>query len=592
MNNNELAKHYFSEALVKYKNKNYKEAIKSLTISLAYAPDRLSILTNLTASYIKLSKFEDAISIIEKIHKLYPNDHINYLNQGNIYEKQTRFIEALSCYSNSLEINNEYTEGLFNRANILTLLNRLDEALNDYEKAFLINPDYEYLLGTVIHTRMFLCMWENFDENLKKLIIEIKNKKKSTPCFPLLALTDSLELQLQVAKIRVNDLYPLDNSLGEIKNTKKKRIRIGYFSADFHNHATSYLMAQLFEMHDKTKYEVFAFSFGPDKQDEMRIRLIKSFEHFYEISKYTSKEIAVLSRTLGIDIAIDLKGHTLGHRIDIFSFRAAPIQISYLGYPGTSGASYIDYVIADSTVIPENSQKFYTEKIIYMPGSYQVNDNSKIIGDINFSRENFGLPDNKFIYCCFNNNFKILPFVFDSWLNILNQVPNSVLWLLKDNIVSQINIIKTAKEKGFDTNRIIFADRVELDIHLARHCLADVFLDTFPYNAHTTTSDALWAGLPVITRTGESFASRVAASLLKSIGLNELVASNQNEYENIAVHLANNEKKLQFIKNKLKDNLKTTSLFDTQKFTKNIEEAYKNVYEIYKLGKPVDNFYV
>jgi predicted O-linked N-acetylglucosamine transferase (SPINDLY family) len=592
MSNNELAKHYFSVALVEYANKNYEEAIENLKTALDYAPDRLSILTNLTAIYIKLSKFEDAIKIIEKIYNIYPNDYVTLLNQGNIYEKQSRFTEAVTCYSNSLKINSEYTEALFNRANILTLFNRLVEALNDYEKAYLINPEYKYLLGTIIHTRMFLCIWKNFDENLKKLINEIKDGKKTTPCFPLLALTDSLELQLQVAKIRVKDLYPIDNSLGEIINTKKKRIRIGYFSADFHNHATSYLMAQLFEMHDKKKYEVFAFSFGPDKQDEMRLRLIKCFEHFYEISKYTSKEIAVLSRNLGIDIAVDLKGHTLGHRLDIFSFRAAPIQISYLGYPGTSGASYIDYVIADRTLIPENSEKFYTEKIIYMPESYQVNDNSKIISNINFSRVNFGLPDNKFVYCCFNNNFKILPFIFESWLNILNRVPNSVLWLLKDNLVSQINIINTAKEKGFDTNRIIFADRVELDIHLARHRLADVFLDTFPYNAHTTTSDALWAGLPVITRTGESFASRVAASLLNSIGLNELVASNQNEYENIAVDLAKNVKKIQFIKNKLNYNLKTTSLFDTQKFTKNIEEAYKNVYEIYKSGKPIESFYV
>lgn len=592
MNKIEKARSFFIQGLKRFNEKNYEDAILNFLNSLKYMPDRLSTLTNLTASYIKINDYDKAQLIINKLNYLYPSDPFTFLNQGNIFEKQGKLNEALAFYNNAVNINNQYCEAIFNKANILTLLNRLDEAIIEYEKLLALEPDFDYLLGTVIHIKMLLCDWERFDERLQLLKNKIQLFNKATPCFPIITIVDSLELHQKVSNKRIKDLYPVNKSLGEIKNTKNEKIRIGYFSTDFHNHATSYLMAKLFELHDKKKFEIYAFSFGAIIHDEMRERLINSFDHFVEVGNKSPKEIAMMSRQLGIDIAIDLKGHTLGHKIEIFSYRAAPIQINYLGYPGSTGAEYIDYIIADKVLIPENLNKFYSEKIIYLPNSYQVNDDTKKIASINLKRKEFCLPSDKFIFCCFNNNYKILPSVFKSWINILNRVPNSILWLLKDNTTAYENLIESARTTGLDPSRIIFSPRIELSIHLARHQLADLFLDTFPCNAHTTASDALWAGLPVLTRIGESFASRVAASLLSSIGLHELITTSESEYEDIAVQLALNKDKLFFLKSKLHINKKTMPLFDTAKFAKHIENAYESAYRRYHSGAKPSNLYI
>jgi predicted O-linked N-acetylglucosamine transferase (SPINDLY family) len=337
---------------------------------------------------------------------------------------------------------------------------------------------------------------------------------------------------------------------------------------------------------------LFAFSFGPDKQDGMRQRLTQSFDQFIDVRFNSDKEVAEFSRMLGIDIAVDLKGSTKDHRFGIFSYRAAPVQVSYIGYPGTMGADYIDYLIADKTVVPQEHQKHYSEKIIYLPDSYQVNDRKRVIADKTYTRQELGLPSEGFVFCCFNNNYKITPSVFDSWVRILKAVPNSVLWLFQDNPLAAINLRKEAKARGIDEARLVFAKSMPLDHHLARHSAADLFLDTLPYNAHTTASDALWAGLPLLTCMGESFASRVAASLLKAVGMPELIANTQEEYEATAIELAQNPDQLRALRQKLQSNRLSAPLFDTEKITRHIEQAYADVYERYHADLMTENIYI
>jgi predicted O-linked N-acetylglucosamine transferase (SPINDLY family) len=398
--------------------------------------------------------------------------------------------------------------------------------------------------------------------------------EQTAPNFIVATMIDELRIQLKASQIWVGTPCG-DLSLGQLKvQSAKAKIRLGYYSADFYNHATCMLMAELFEKHDKSKFELFAFSFGPDIKDPMRARVEAAFDQFIDVSTMSDKEIAEFSRMLGIDIAIDLKGSTKDHRFGIFSYRAAPVQVSYLGYPGTMGAEYIDYLIADKTLIPEESQKFYTEKIAYMPHSYQVNDRSRVISDRVFTKQEVGLPEEGFVFACFNSNYKITPDVFDVWVRILQSVEGSVLWLFEDNETAATNLRKEAQKRGLAPERLVFAPKMELSEHLARHKLADLFIDTLPCNAHTTASDALWAGLPVLTCMGESFASRVAASLLHAIEMPELITSSLTEYEKLAVALGNEPQRIQALKQKLENNKLTTPLFDSSLFTKNIENLY------------------
>jgi predicted O-linked N-acetylglucosamine transferase (SPINDLY family) len=352
------------------------------------------------------------------------------------------------------------------------------------------------------------------------------------------------------------------------------------------------LAAGLFESHDRDKFEVYAFSFGTDTKDEMQIRLEAAFDKFIDVESKTDKEIAELSRQMQIDIAVDLAGFTSGSRTGIFALRAAPLQINYLGYPGTMGADYMDYLIADRQLIPEEAKAHYTERIVYLP-SFQANDSKRKISDRVFTREELGLPQSGFVFCCFNNSYKITPSTFDGWMRILKQVNGSVLWLSETNPFATDNLRKEAKARGVDAQRLVFARKIPLLAeHLARHRAAGLFIDTLPYNAHTTASDALWAGLPVLTCTGEALASRVAASLLTAIDLPELVTTTQEDYEALAVELATNPEQLQAIRQKLERNRLTAPLFDTKLFTRHIEDAYTQMVERYQADLAPDHIYV
>lgn len=565
---------------------NYNIAISINKKNSIFYINRGIILHELKRLNLALLSFNEAIQYDAKNAEAYSN-------QGNVFKDLGLVEKSLESFSKAIDLKPELTEAHINQAIVFIELKRYDEVMQRISEAYNINPDIDFLLGFLIYSKILVCNWEKYEFYVNKLFKEIEQGKRTSQSFPLILLTDSLKLQSKVADLWIKSKAPLDQCLGPIiKKTRKDKIRLAYFSADFHNHATSNLMAELFEIHDRNDFEVIAISFGPENKDEMRKRLVKSFDKFIDVQHLSNKEVALLSRDLGIDIAVDLKGLTKNSRIGIFSYRAAPIQINYIGYPGTLSAEYIDYIIADRTLIPLEDQLHYREKIAYLPNSYQVNDRKRKIAEKVFTKKELGLPIDKFIFCCFNNNFKITPSMLDSWVKVLKSVNYSVIWLLEDTETSMINLKIEAQKRDVDPNRIIFAKRLDLPEHLARQKYADLFLDTLPCNAHTTASDALWVGLPILTCTGKSFASRVTASLLKAIEVPELITYDLIQYENTAIDLALNPTKLQNIKNKLQENKLKTALFDTESYTKNLEKLYKEMYENYIGGNMPRNIYI
>ena len=572
--------------------KRFDESLNLFSKAVALNPDYAEAWTNLGCALKELGRFQQALESFDKSLKINAYIAETWSNRGITLLELKRVEEALASYDRAITIKPEYAEAHYNRGVALKELKRLEEALASYAKAIAIKPDYEYLLGTQLHTKMKICDWQDFEANIENLLLRIGELKKSSPSFAILALTDSLSVQRKASEIWMNDKHPPNHSLGFIpKLPRKEKIKIGYYSEDFREHPVSYLAVELFELHDKNKFELIAFYYGLPDSSNMHKRVSSAFNKFIDIRQKSDNEVAALSRLMEIDIAIDLSGLTGNERTGIFAYRSAPVQLSYIGYLGTMGSDYYDYLIADKTTIPVGSQQFYTEKIVYLP-SYQVNDSKRLISDKVFEKTELNLPLNAFVFCCFNNNYKITPPTFDGWMRILNAVPDSVLVLYAENQWAEANLKLEAEKRGVSKTRLVFGGRIERSEYLARYRLADLFLDTLPYNAGTTSSDALWAGLPVLTCMGESFASRVAASVLNAIELPELVTTTQEQYEAKAIELATNPAKLRAIKDKLEQNRLTTALFDTPRFTKNIEAAYIQMYERYQTDLPPDHIYI
>jgi predicted O-linked N-acetylglucosamine transferase (SPINDLY family) len=569
------------------KLKRFLEASKACDKALSLKPDYAEAYYNKGNALNELKHFDEAIVHYDKALCLQPDYAEAWNNKGVALDAAKHFSEAIAHYDKALSLKPDYAEAWNNKGVALDAAKHFSEAIAHYERALSLQSDLEWIYGDLIHAKMKICSWSDLLEYSENIARKVLANEQITSPFPMLSLIDDSLLHKRSSEIYTRTKYPFNPALGPLlKRPKSQQIRIGYFSADFHNHATGYLMAELFELHDKSQFELIGFSFGPIKNDEMRQRLEKSFDYFIEVGNKSDIETAQLSRSLNIDIAVDLKGFTKDLRAGIFAHRAAPIQVNYLGYPGTMGADYIEYIIADKTLIPLDAQSCYSEKVVYLPNSYQVNDRGRLISERQFTRLELGLPEDRFVFCCFNNNYKILPATFDGWMRILKAVEGSVLWLLQDNLWAVENLKKEAQKQGIDAKRLVFADRMPLSEHLARHCQANLFLDTFPYNAHTTASDALWTGLPVLTLMGQSFASRVAASLLNAMGSPELVTNTREEYEALAIELAMNPKKLADIKLKLTNNRLTTPLFDTPLFARHLESAYIKMYEQYLKGFP------
>ena len=404
--------------------------------------------------------------------------------------------------------------------------------------------------------------------------------------YGLLPLKDNPTIHLKRATDFVKSKYSRVPLFNTWSLPKSNRIKVGYFSSYFRKHPVSILSVKAIECTDKEKFETFAFHYGPDNQDEYNNRMSSTFDHFINVSDLSDKEVANLAMEKEIDIAIEFNGYMDGQRVGICAHRPAPIQINYLAYPSTMGATFYDYIVADTVTIPEDQKSNYSENIIYLPNCYMPQDNTRQISDKPMLREEFNLPDDGFVFCCFNNSFKITPQEFDIWMRLLSNLDGSVLWLLKANRWSEANLKKEAKKRGVEPDRLIFADNLPAEEHLARLKLADLFLDTFNFNAHTTASDALWAGLPVITKLGKGFPARVAGSLLTALEIPELITATEEEYEALALSLATNSEKLSLIKKKLIGKRTSAPLFDTETYTKDLEKAYTQVYKRYVDGLP------
>ncbi len=585
----DYAEGWSNKGVTLHELKRFDEAITHYDKALSLKPDYAEGWSNKGSTLHELKRYEEALASHERALELKPDYAEAWSNRGNALNDLKRYEEALASHERALELKPDYAEGWSNKGVTLHELKRFDEAIIHYDKALSLKPNIDWVSGDLLHAKIKICSWSGLVDSLVIISQKVMANEKVIQPFPLLALNDDALLHKKSSEIYIQSRYPFNPVLEPIlKRPQSQKIRVGYFSADFRNHAVSLLTAELYELHDKNKFEIIAFSFGVDDRSPMRSRLQQAFNQFIDVSNMSDLKIAQLARELGIDIAVDLGGFTTGSRTGIFSYRAAPVQVSYIGYLGTMGAEYYDYLFADKTIIPENLQKFYSEKIVYL-ASYQANDRKRIISDREFTREELGLPEIGFTFCCFNNNYKILPSTFDSWMRILNAVEGSVLFLYADNERAKANLIDEAIMRGVDSARLVFGGRISTEEYLARYRVCDLFLDTFPYNAGTTASDALWTGLPVLTLMGSSFASRVAASLLNAIGLSELITNTQEEYEALAIELALNPMKLTDIKLKLAKNRLTTPLFDTPLFTKNLEAAYIKMMDRYQADLQPDH---
>lgn len=588
----EYAEAYNNRGVTLQQLKEFASALADYDRAISIKPDYAEAYYNRGIALQELKQFAAAITSFDRAIALEPEDAEAHNNRGTALQELKQFNAALASYDKAITLKPDYAEAHYNRGVALQELKQHQAAIASYDKALAINSDYDFLHGMRFHTKMHICDWSGAKAQLAELIEKIQGNDKASPPFPVLSLTTSLPVQRKAAETYVREKCPANFDLGEIpKRPKGAKIRIGYFSMDFRNHPVSFLTAGLFETHDRNSFEVVAFSFGPETPDEMRQRLEGAFDKFIEVRDKSDQAIAEMARRMEIDIAIDLAGFTADSRTGIFSYRAAPIQVNFLGYPGTMGADYMDYLLADQQAIPEEARVHYSEKIAYLP-SFQPNDRKRQIADKVFSREELGLPPSGFVFCCFNYNYKITPNTLDGWMRILKRVADSVLWLYEDNPTAANNLRKEAAQRGMDVERLVFAKRLPTPEYLARYRCADLFLDTLPFNAGTTASDALWAGLPVLTCPGEAFASRMATSLLTAIDMPELIAATQEDYENLAVELASNPERLMAIKQKLERNRLTTPLFDTELFTRHLEDAFTQMHERYQAALPPDHIYV
>ncbi len=540
---------------------NYEKAIRG-------NPTYLEAINNLALSLEQKGEVRKAIKYLQKALKIEPYREDCLINLGQAYEKIDNKIFALMAYKNSLMINPKNTSAISNIAHHYKSEYKYRCAINAYRKLLDIDPIRIDAKESIIECLSMTFAWEDSASQSNTINEVILDKEAISPGI-LLALNDDPAVEYKIAQKYFNSNF--DYSQIKLKINQNSKIRIGYFSGNFYEHAVMHLIMPLFEKFNKSIFEVYAYSFGDKVEDSYTNRIKVNVDCFRDIRSIDDDNAVDIARKDNIDIAIDLMGYTKNFRMGIFAKRVAPIQISYLGYPGTTGSECIDYIISDKVIIPEEYKKFYSEKVIYMPNSYQSNDNRKVISDKKFSRSDWNLPEEGFVFTCFSNIYKIDLNSFSAWMKVLLNTKKSVLWLLKSNKYAESNLQKAAYKAGIEPNRIIFANRVPLEIHLARHQCGDLFLDTFNYNSHTTASDALWAGMPLVSLKGKTFSSRVGASLLTALGLDELITSNVNEYISLAIELAQNQSSFNKVKNKTKRLRLSSPLFNSKQFMQDLE---------------------
>ena len=569
------------------------EALGFFQQCLVLVPQNAMLRFNLAKALSALQRDAEAIEHHQAASSLDPANPDIWINYGRSLDNLREREEALAAYEKAVELKPDSVEGWFNKGKIFGELKRYEEALHSYIRAYQLRPNEPFLLGIILHYKMLICDWLELDVLYEQVLRDLKSGHKVVEPFGFQGISDSESDLLLAAKIFANERYPLAQEATKVPiRARSEKIRVAYLCGEFRDQATSVLMTGIYEAHDPEKFEIFALDNGWNDGGILRSRMEKVFKEIVDISKMPDLSVAQLIKILNIDILVNLNGYFGEARSNVFAQHAAPIQVNFLGFPGTLGAPYMDYLIADEIVIPPTSCEYYVEKIAYMPHSYQANDAKRIISERQFSRSELGLPEQGFVFCCFNNNYKITPQTYDSWMRVLKAVKESVLWLIEDNPLAANNLKAEAEKRGVSPERIIFASRLPLPEHLARHRNADLFLDTLPYNAHTTASDALWAGLPLLTCVGKTFPGRVAASLLNALEVPDLITHSVEEYEHRAIELANNPVRLQAIKNQLLANRLEKPLFNTQMFAKDLEALYSKMYERYQENLEPDHLYM
>ena len=561
------------------------DAIARYTEALRIRPSYAEALNNLGVALKEQGKIAEAIGRFTACLRLKPDYVPALYNLGLALREQGKVAEAIALYNRALRLQPDYPDALLSLGTALKEQGKLDEAIASYTQALRVKPDYPDALIQAINLRRQICDWREFQSDETRLAGLVN---QSIPPFFVVESATTLENQLACARNWIARRTGSIRSLPEHRPPSQpgQRIRIGYLSGDFREHAVAYATVELFECHDRSRFEIFGYSFGPDDGSEIRGRLAAGFDRFIDVGNLRHSEAAVRIHRDEIDILVDLTGFTAGARTEILAYRPAPIQVNYIGYPGTMGAAFIDYILADPVVAPFEHQPFYRERIVHLPDCYLPYDTKRVIADTTPSRQDCGLPEQGFVFCCFNNAFKIRPDIFAIWMRLLKAVPDSVMWLPDANAWVKVNLRREAEDRGIAATRLVFAPRVSLAEHLSRHRQADLFLDTLPYNAHSTASDALWTGLPVVTCMGPAFAGRVAASLLQAAELPELITTTLADYEALALKLSTDRVQLAAVKEKLASNRRRGALFDTALLTRRIEAAYTRMWETRRDGQP------
>jgi protein O-GlcNAc transferase len=569
------------------------EALAAFDRALALLPGHLDSVLGRAHAQVMTGAAAQALETLDRVIAVVPRDAMAHYVRGHALLALLRTRDAAESFRQSAEIAPGMTLAVYNYADTLRALGAYDEAMPVFERVLEQDPDHTHAMSGLAACAMQCCDW-TIQQWLAPLI-EAKVRAGSRGVMPFTFLTLSSEQDLQLACSRTFIRYGCPQSVTPLPAKPPRRgdkIRIGYLSSDFRRHAMAYQMAELFELHDRSRFEVVGFSGGADDGSPIRRRIEAAFDELHDVVGRPSEDVARCIHDCDIDVAIDLNGNTMHTLIGALAWRPARAQATYLGFPGSSGASFIDYVIADATVAPFEDQPFYTERIVHLPGCYQVSDRQRKAAGFVPSRAVAGLPAQGFVFCCFNSSYKISPEIFASWMRILAATPGSVLWLVRGNAAMVANLRRQAHTRGIDPDRLVFCGMVEPDEHLARHALADLYLDTLPYNSHGTGSFALWGGLPMLTVLGPTFCGRVAASLLQAAGLPELVTSSIAEYEAAAIALAGDRQRLAALRARLARSRETAPLFDTDLFRRHIEAAYTTMHETKLRSEPPRSFTV
>jgi protein O-GlcNAc transferase len=571
----------------------YGEALASYDQSLAISPNAPNVLVNRGNLLATLQRYDEALASYDKSLAIAPNTAETLYLRGNVLVKLDRSEEAVASYDRCLTLAPTHAGAWSMVARLLMISNRYEEAERVLQKLVAIDRCADYALSDLVYAKLNLCNWNGLSDLIAELRDRVRKNEVVTVPFNMLSVMTGAEDQLLCARRFQTQEFPAASAaLWRGVRKPHDRIRLAYLSADFREHPVGYLLAGLIEQHDKARFETTAISLSPASSGEMQRRFRGAFERFVDARDLNDREVAEFIHCHEIDILVDLMGYTTGARPGILAMRPTPVQVNYFGYGGTMGADYVDYIIADRHLIPENHQVHYSEKVVYLPDTYQPNDSTRRVPETAPSRAEAGLPDRGFVFCSFNNNSKIMPDIFEVWMRLLRQVEDSVLWILTTNPAAERNIREAAERHGVAAARLVFAPKTPYDDHLARHRLADLFLDTLPFNAHVTASDALWTGLPLITCLGSTFAARVAGSLLYAVGLPELVTTSLADYEALAIRLARDPALLGAVKTKLAAQRHNHALFDTGRYRRHIEAAYAAMYDRHLRGEPPASFAV